>query len=261
MRLLVLGCGTSTGVPLPGCSCAVCTSTDPKNRRDRTSALITGDDGYTVLIDASTDMRHQCLRWNVTDVRAVFFTHAHSDHVCGIDDLRCFNYVHNQIIPCYMTPPTAAEVTQRFDYIFSPDQKYEGGGLAKLRVEPFNNGDIISIGSISFQTFPLRHGHWEVSGFRIGELGYATDCKVVPPSSIQLLKGVRYLILDGLREGPSHPTHLTINEAIAVAQQIGAEKTFLTHMTHSVDYQEVSRKLPEGVELCYDGMEIEFGGG
>lgn len=257
MRFQILGCGTSTGVPMPGCRCAVCLSPDPKNKRLRTSAVVRADDGRTLLIDASTDLRQQALLHGVERVDAVLFTHAHADHILGTDDLRSFNFILKRRIPCYGTPPTLAEIRRFFHYIFEPSPDYHGGALAQLDLHPIDSQRPFEAAGFAVHPFPLMHGATEVTGFRFGTLAYATDCNVITPAARETVRGVRYLILDALRYEP-HRTHFTIPEAIEVAQSIGAERTILVHMAHSIDYATVSADLPAGIELGYDGLTLDF---
>lgn len=258
MKLKILGCGTSTGVPLPGCSCEVCNSGDPFNYRDRASALVIGDDGATVLVDATPDLRQQCLKYQIKRVDAVLFTHAHADHILGTDDLRCFNFASKQALVAYASRTTAIELTRFFHYIFEPDPNYQGGGVTKLSLNCFENGDELTILSHRYKTFAVDHGGTSVTGFRLGALSYVTDCKQLREPAKAVIRGSKYLILDGLREEKPHPTHLTIEEAIALSQTLDVEQTYLTHMAHTVDYHTVSKKLPAGVALCYDGLDIDF---
>ncbi len=257
MRFTILGCGTSTGVPVPGCRCAVCLSDDPKNNRLRTSAIIQADDGRGLLLDASADLRQQALRAGVERIDAVLFTHTHADHILGTDDLRCFNFTLKRRIPCYGTDTTLAEIRRFFSYIFEPNPSYLGGALAQLDLHRIEDTVPFEAGGFSVQPFPLTHGNTPVTGFRIGSLAYATDCNSIPEKAREILRGVRYLILDGLRY-EAHRTHFTIPQAIEAAQEIGAERTILVHMTHSIDYATENPKLPPGIELGYDGLTLDF---
>ncbi len=257
MKLQILGCGTSTGVPLPGCKCKVCLSTDSKNKRTRTAAIIKHESGYNVLIDAGPDLRMQALSWNVDNVNAVLFTHAHADHIFGIDDLRSFNFVQREAIPCFGNAETLAHLRKVFAYVFEPDPDYPGGVLPQLSLQEIFSGQALELSGIQILPFNLDHVSTTVLGFRVGDVAYATDCKSIPEDSLASLAGVRFLVLSGLRY-KKHNTHLTIDEAIEYASKIGAEKTFLTHMSHDVDYQEVSAKLPKHVALAYDGLELEI---
>lgn len=256
IKLTVLGCGTSTGVPVPGCKCAVCTSADPRNNRLRTSALITIDHKFNILIDSSPDLRQQSLKYRIDHIDAVLYTHGHADHILGFDDLRSFNFISRQAIPCWATPKTLSSLRKAFSYIFSPDPNYKGGILTQISVNEFEAGQKIKIGPLDIQTFRLPHGDFEVSGFRFGNIGYVTDAKSIPEAAKQYLKGLKYLILNSLRYEPHH-THLTIPESVALAQELGAEQTYFVHMSHEVDYAEVNAKLPQGIELAYDGLVLE----
>jgi len=236
----------------------VCTSPGPRDRRNRTSGLIRLEDGRSVLIDASSDLRHQALAWGVERVDAVLFTHTHADHILGVEDLRCFNWTTGNSIPCYGSASTLAEIRRFFQYIFEPDPDYQGGALARLSLHEIAELTPFKAAGLEVLPFGLDHGRTRVTGFRIGELAYATDCNSIPAPSREALRGVRYLILDALRMDPPHPTHFTIPEAIRVAEEIGAERTIFVHMTHSVDFESVSRELPAGIELAVDGLTFEF---
>jgi len=255
-KLTILGSGTSSGVPMPGCDCLVCRSEHPGNHRLRTSALIEID-GLNILIDASTDLRQQALKFGIKRIDAVLFTHSHADHILGLDDLRSFNFVQRESIPCYGTEKTLLDLKRCFHYVFDPDPLYKGGALPQLVLHTINEHGPLAIRGrdLSLSTFPLRHGEGKVSGFRVNNLAYATDCSDIPEKSRESLQGLEYLILDGLRFR-EHSTHFTIPKAIDVAREIGAKKTYLIHTSHEVDYVAVSKELPEGIELAYDGLTL-----
>jgi len=255
--LTVLGSGTSTGVPIPGCQCSVCTSNHPKNKRLRTSALLSLGPQCNILIDTTTDFRAQALRADIRHVEAVLFTHAHADHILGIDDLRAFNFIQRRAIPCYGSARTLMEIKKLFSYVFNPDPDYIGGGIPRLALHEIDESQDIIINGFTITPFPMLHGRLPVTGFRIGDCAYATDVKQIPESSLDKLTGLKTLLLDGLRM-EEHPAHLTIPEAISLAQKIKAEKTYLIHMTHTVDFEVVSRDLPEGIELAYDGLVVNL---
>lgn len=255
MKLRILGCGTSTGVPVPGCHCPVCTSGDPKNERLRTSALFTGDDGHSVLIDAGTDLRSQALKHGVKRVDSVLFTHSHSDHILGVDDLRCFNFIQRSTINCYGTDKTLLEIERLFSYIFNSDSDYEGGLLADLSMHRIHDYKPFSIGTTTIVPLLLWHGRMPVTGFRIGDFVYATDCNSIPEESKQIMRGAKYLFLDGLRYR-EHKTHFTVDEAVAISHELEAEMTYLIHMSHDIDYKSASASLPPTVQLAFDGLEI-----
>lgn len=251
MKITILGCGTSTGVPMVGCDCAVCISADPHDKRTRASLLLRYSN-RTVLIDASTDLRLQALRQRIRRIDAVLFTHAHADHVNGIDDLRGFHFLHHEIIPCFASRETLDILQSGFSYIFS---EQDGSGYT-----PLLTGHEISA---PFELFgrkvvpiPLLHGKIVSYGYRIGNFAYLTDCSAVPEASLPLLQGLELLVIDGLR-WIEHPFHFNIGGAIAAARQIGVPRTILTHLTHQIAYCEGS-KLPPGFALAYDGMEFDL---
>lgn len=257
MKVTILGCGTSTGVPVPSCQCSVCCSKDPKNSRLRASILIETNGGKKIIVDTSSDFRQQVLRIGLNRVDAVLYTHAHADHILGLDDLRSYNFTQQEPIPCYATTTTWHGIERMFDYVFNPDKNYKGGGLAKIARNYFEPFDQIDLFGEKIETFQLMHGNMEVIGFKFGSFAYATDCNFIPEKSLQILKGVKILILDGLRHKP-HATHFTLDQAVEVSKSLGVERAIFTHYTHSVDYHETNSNLPKGNELAFDGMEIEF---
>jgi phosphoribosyl 1,2-cyclic phosphate phosphodiesterase len=248
----VLGSGTSHGVPSIGCDCDVCRSTDPRDRRTRPSILIdTG--GTNILVDTSTDLRAQAIANDVRRVDAILFTHTHADHVFGIDDVRRFNQMQKGAIPCFASADTAASLRRMFSYIFEPP-KQVGGGLPQLTLRPIAGE--FCLGGVEITPVPVFHGALPVLGFRIGSFAYLTDCNRIPEESFARLVGVRTLIVDALRRRP-HSTHFSVDEAIAAASRIGAERTWLTHICHDLGHAATCASLPAGVELAYDGLVIE----
>lgn len=256
MKLTILGSGTSTGVPVPACKCEVCTSSDPRDKRMRTSAYISTDEGQGILIDTSPDLRTQALTYNIERVDAVLLTHAHADHIMGLDDVRGYNFVKKGPIPLYGSEESLSELRRIFKYIFS-NEEYEGGLLPKITLLEINGGKPFIAAGVNITPLPLLHGRMNVLGFRIGSFAYATDCNVITDEAKKLLEGVTTIVLDGLRYEP-HNTHFTIPQAIEVSKSLGIQNVFLTHMTHSISYKRDSAKLPEGVQFAYDGLEIEF---
>lgn len=251
LKITVLGCGTSTGVPVIACDCAVCTSAHPRNRRTRPSVLLeTGE--QTILIDAGPDLREQCLREQVRRVDAVLFTHAHADHILGLDDLRIFNFRQQKAIPCFGSARTLAGLRQTFSYVFD-GKEAEGGGKPQLELIEVSGG--FKVHGLEVAAIPVAHGSLEVTAFRIGAFAYVTDCHAISEESLTRLKGVETLILDALRYR-AHPTHLSVDEAIAIAARIGAGKTYLTHLAHDIDYGAPQVNLPPGVEFAYDGLSF-----
>ena len=249
MRITVLGCGTSTGVPVLGCRCAVCTSVDPRNRRTRSSAVVHVD-GKNILIDTSTDLRAQSLANKIERVDAVLYTHAHADHICGIDDLRSFNFAQKSSIPCFGSADTIGRIKKMFDYIFDGNKgdSWKPDLSATAVDAPFEAS------GIKVTPIPISHGKAAIFGYRIGDFAYLTDCSAVPDRSVKLLRGLKVLILGALRHKP-HPTHFSIEEAIAASKIISPERTFFTHLGHSLDYA-TDNELPEGCKLAYDGLTI-----
>lgn len=253
MRATLLGCGTSTGVPVIGCDCAVCTSDDPRNQRLRTGLKLEAD-GRVLLVDTPTDLRQQALRFSLPRVDAVLYTHAHADHTLGLDELRVFNFRQGAEIPCYGSSATLDSIRRHFAYAFEPGA--EGGGKPRLDLIAVDGA--FEAAGVATTVVPVRHGSLEVLGYRWGDLAYVTDCSFMPEPSYELLRGVRWLVLGALRHRP-HATHFSIDEAIAAARRIGAERTVFTHMSHEVDFAATSAELPPGIELGYDGLVVETG--
>jgi phosphoribosyl 1,2-cyclic phosphate phosphodiesterase len=253
MIVSFLGSGTSTGVPVVGCSCRVCTSDDPRNKRLRQSVKIeTG--GKTLLIDTTPDLRLQLLRDPVARLDFILFTHSHSDHLMGLDDIRPFNFRQREVIHAFASPATAKAVRRAFSYIWNETQI--GGGKPQLELHEVD-GSFTHEG-IDIVPIPVLHGEWTILGYRIGPFAYITDTNGIPEASMKLLEGIDTLALDGLRPAPAHPTHFTIGEAVEAARRIGARATYLIHLTHDVDHGACEASLPENVRLAYDGLRLEF---
>ena len=248
----MLGSGTSTGVPVIGCGCAVCRSSDPRNRRTR-PGLRLDFEGGTVVVDTSPDFREQALRFALERVDAVLYTHAHADHVFGLDDLRIYNFRQRAPIPCFGSPDTIARLRQIFAYVFEEGQ--EGGGKPKIELVPVT-APFELLGE-RVVPVPVMHGDMPVLGFRVGSFAVVTDVSSIPPESYEAIAGVDVLVLSALRYR-AHPTHFTIEEALAAAQRIGARRTILTHLAHDVDHGDVRVPLPPGVELGHDGLVVEL---
>lgn len=252
LEIVILGSGTSTGIPVVGCRCAVCRSLDPRNQRTRCSALLRCA-GRNLLIDTSTDLRQQALREDIRHVDAVFYTHSHADHVHGIDDLRGFNVPGEKTIPLYADPDTLTSLRKNFNYIFGQSQA--SGHIPKLSLHPVDGP--VRLFGLEMIPVPLHHGSRMATGYRCGPIAYLTDCNGIPDSSLALLDDLELLILDGLRFKP-HPTHFNIPEAVSTAQLIGAKQTLLTHLSHDVDHQCHDTDLPDGINLAYDGQHFSF---
>lgn len=253
MRLVILGCGTSTGVPVIGCHCEVCSSADGRNRRTRSSLLVQSG-GKNILIDTTTDLRAQALAHGLERVDAVLYTHAHADHIHGIDDLRAFNLASgNRAIPCFGNAETIDRIRTVFGYIFRDDGR--DGWKPNLTTTAVD-GPFDLFGS-TVVPIEIMHGEATIFGFRMGPMAYLTDCSAIPPGSVEKLRGLEVLILGALRQKP-HPTHFSVGEAVEASRQVGPKRTIFTHLGHNLDYSRDNRALPDGVELAYDGMVIEL---
>jgi phosphoribosyl 1,2-cyclic phosphate phosphodiesterase len=259
LKLRFLGTGTSFGIPVIGCRCAACSSKDPRDRRTRHGALLSSDDGARiVLIDTPTELREQLLITKVDHIDAVWYTHAHADHTHGIDDVRIFCSSPETRLSIYADPACAENLLRRFDYIFDESRRAPGGPRALVELNTIPRDGIVPIAGFDFVPLPVPHGDTEVFGFRVGSLGYITDAKTLTPEVQQRLQGVRFLVLNALWFGRPHPTHLNVEEAVEVARTIGAEQTYLTHLTHRVTHAELLEKLPPGIAPAYDGLEVVF---
>ena len=250
--LTVLGSGTSMGVPTIGCSCAVCHSTDPHDRRTRPSILLEFD-GKVVLVDTTPDFREQAIRERITKIDAVLYTHTHADHILGIDDLRPLSYHHDGRIPLYARPEATEFLRNMFRYIFDADYKF--GGLARLELKPIA-GPFELFGK-RFEPIPIIHGETEIYGYRFGSAAYLTDFSEIPEASLASLQGLDVLFLDGLRHTP-HPTHSTVENSIRIAERLRAKRVFFTHICHDLSHEATNAVLPPQVRLSYDGMKLEF---
>lgn len=252
MKLTLLGTGTSQGVPVIGCPCDVCQSNDPRDNRLRTSALV--QDGHTTIcIDAGPDFRTQMLREKVHTLDAVLFTHAHKDHTAGLDDVRPFIFRLERPMTLYGTEATFQSLRQEYAYAFA-EEKYPGApsfDLVELHGGPFR------IGGIPIIPIPVLHHQMPVLGYRFGDIAYVTDANEIPESSMELLSGVKILILNALRI-EKHYSHFNLEEAIQVVEKVKPERSYFTHISHLMGkHGEVSNQLPEGIQLGYDGLEIE----
>ncbi len=258
MKLTFLGTGTSFGIPVIGCDCAACTSSDPRDARTRHGAIVEAEGGGRLLVDAPPELRLQLLAAGVDRLDAVWFTHAHADHIHGIDDLRIFT-VRQGDMPAYAAPEHQGALTRYFPYVF--DDGYEppkGSSKPRLKLHDFHAGECVSIVGQEFIPLAVPHGPSTVYGFRVGPLGYITDGKSLPPPTMEALRGVRVLVLNALWFGKAHPSHFNVEEAVEASREVGAERTFLTHLTHRVTHAELLERLPSGVEPAYDGLTVEI---
>jgi phosphoribosyl 1,2-cyclic phosphate phosphodiesterase len=257
MKLRFLGTGTSFGVPVIGCRCAVCTSDDPRDRRTRHAALVR-EEGRTLLVDTPPELRLQLVAAGVRGVDAVWYTHTHADHVHGVDDLRVFSERGGQALPVYAHEQDAAVLASRFAYVFDPTiHPLEGTSKPEAELHYFRSYEPVRVAGFELLPLPVPHGPVKVHGFRVGGLGYITDGKLLPPRTEEALRGVRVLVLNALWWGKPHPTHFSVEEACETAGRLGAERTYLTHLSHRASQAELDRRLPAGVAAAYDGLEVE----
>ncbi len=255
MRLTFLGTGTSFGVPQIGCGCAVCRSTDPRDKRSRSGALIEAG-GSTILIDTPPELRLQLIAGGFSRVDAVLYTHEHADHTNGIDDLRMFSVRQRRALPIYGPPETLERLRASFSYIFDDVRPYEGTSKPSLALHAIEPDAAIDVAGVEVLPLAFRHGHIRVFGYRIGGLAYVTDVKAIPDAERGRLQGLDVLVLNALWWRP-HPTHLSIGEAIETARSLGARRTYLTHLTHETGHAELAGQLPEGIFPAYDGLTVE----
>ena len=258
MKLTFLGTGTSFGVPQIGCHCRVCRSADPRDRRSRVGAVVETDGGTRILIDTPPELRLQLIATGIDRVDAVLFTHGHADHTHGVDDIRAISVRRAAPLPIYGSRQTLDELAARFPYIFDDNVRplpgtYTPEGNARA-LEP----DVpVTIGDVEVTPVLVPHGHAEVFAYRIGPLAYVTDAKRVPPEAVATLRGARVLVINALFH-TEHPTHLSIPEAIRAAGEIGAERTYLTHLTHEALHADLEAELPRGIQPAFDGLVVRI---
>ncbi len=251
MRLTMLGVGSSAGTPMIGCQCATCTSSDKRNNRTRCSCLIELDNGKTILIDTGPDLRQQALREGLTRIDAVLYTHTHADHLHGIDDLRAFCQIQREQIPLYGSPQTIAHIADKFAYTLREPGNF--WDLPVLKAIPISGA--FQLFDQTIEPIPIKHGNNDIYGYRIGNIAYLTDMSVIEASSLALLKGVKILLLDCLRHMP-HYSHINLEQSLHYASLINAETTYLIHMTHELEYVELSAQLASNILVGYDGLKL-----
>ncbi|MCB1159320.1 MAG: MBL fold metallo-hydrolase, partial [Leptospiraceae bacterium] len=249
-----LGTGTSHGVPLIACTCKTCSSDNPKNTRYRTSVFLEVENTH-ILIDTPPEFRLRALEYGIEKIDTVLFTHAHSDHCSGLDDIRRFNEIQKASIPIYGNSESLIDLRKRFQYIF--EQTQEGGGKPKITLSLIQNEQEFYLGSLAILPLTVLHGTIPVTAFRIQNFAYMTDVSEIPDSVFPLLKGLEILVLDALRTEP-HPTHFNLSQAIEAAMKIGAKKTYFTHISHRLEHEETEKNLPDGMFMAYDGLELEI---
>lgn len=253
LTITFLGTGTSQGVPIIGCGCEVCSSIDYRDKRLRSSIHILNGH-ISIVVDTGPDFRQQVLRENIEHLDAVLFTHAHRDHTAGLDDVRAYNFKQNIHMPVYGSEATLKQLRQDFAYIFGPDNY---PGLPRLQLHPVS-GRPFFIDNLEIIPLAVYHYKLPVLGFRIGRFAYITDANNIPDETLQRLTGVEVLVLNALQREP-HISHFNLDEAIAMAQLIGAQKTYFTHISHKLGlHRDVEKELPEKIELAWDGLRIQL---
>ena len=250
LEAVVLGCGTSHGVPMIGCDCEVCTSDDPRNKRMRSSLFLSGE-GYNVLIDCPPEMRLQLCREGISEIDRVLITHSHADHVMGMDDLRRIYEITRKPVQVYAQPDVLEDIRRIYRYAFKPPEQV-GGGLPSYELHPVD-----AMLEPDIEVFEVMHGTLAVLGIKVRGFAYLTDVSCIPPGIEQRLRDSETLIIDATRRKP-HPTHFNLEQALEVIERLQPAKAYLTHLSHDYDYAEMNANLPGGTELSYDGLRISI---
>lgn len=250
MKITFLGTGTSDGVPLLGCNCEVCTSKDKRDKRTRTSILITHN-SKNYIVDTSLDFRAQLLREKVNNIECVFYTHHHADHSSGIVDLRALNFTMKKSVNCYGNKPTVEILTDKYDYFFKPTQN--GGGLPKVNF--YDIAGPFEIDELKIIPIPIKHGVLNILGYRFNNFSYITDSSYISERSLNLIRGSDILVLNALRYRP-HTTHLSLQEAVNIADKLKVKKVYFTHMTHDILHRRLLKELPKNMKPAYDGLSF-----
>ena len=253
MKITFLGTGTSHGIPMIGCKCNVCTSTNPKDQRYRCSILIETQE-KRILIDTPPELRLQMIREDLDYVDSILFTHSHADHVFGLDDVRRFNDFTHKALPCFGNKECLDTIRQAFEYIFIKTQK--GGGKPKIDLNIVDSE--FETQGIKIIPIPVKHGIVDVYGYRIGNFAYVTDCSYIPETSFKLLKGIKLLVLGVVRPTP-HECHFSLDEGFEVVRRLKPEMTYYTHIAHKLAHDETNSALPNNIQLAYDGLKLTFG--
>jgi phosphoribosyl 1,2-cyclic phosphate phosphodiesterase len=258
LKLTFLGTGTSFGVPVIGCRCRVCSSKDPRDRRSRVGAVVETDAGTRLLIDTPPELRLQLVETGIDSVDAVLFTHDHADHVHGIDDIRAISVRRDGPLPMYGAADVLDRLAHRFPYIFDDDiRPLPGTSKPEGHAIPLVEDEEVLIGDALVRPVAVPHGRTSVYAYRIGPLAYVTDAKSIPPHAAERLRGAKVLVINALFR-TAHPTHLSLGEAVRLSQELGAERTYLTHLTHDNLHADLEAELPRGVSPAFDGLVVRI---
>ena len=256
MKLTFLGTGTSFGVPQIGCGCRVCRSPDPRDKRTRVGAVVETNGGTRLLIDTPPELRVQLIANGIDRVDAVLFTHDHADHTHGLDDVRAISVRRDGPLPMYGSAETMATLGRKFAYVFDEAMRpLPGTSKPEGRAHVLVENETVSIGDVQVTPVLVPHGRAKVFGYRIGPIAYVTDAKSIPPEAFERLAGAKVLVINALFR-TEHPTHLSVSEAVAVARQLGAERTYLTHLTHENFHADLEAELPRGIAPAFDGLTV-----
>jgi phosphoribosyl 1,2-cyclic phosphate phosphodiesterase len=252
--ILVLGSGTSVGVPMIGCGCKVCHSADSRDKRLRPSVLLRLGE-KRVLIDSAPDFRYQALRYNIDRLDAILYTHSHADHILGLDDVRPFNFMQKNDIPIYASADALHTIRRTFQYVF--DDGPSESSRPRLTANVFDSAPL-QVAGVEIQPVKVNHGKGVAHGFRFGDCAYLTDHSGIPPASMEMLQGLDVLFLDALRHNP-HPTHSTVEESLCTVEKLKPKRAFFTHISHDLMHATLAERLPANVQIAYDGLEIAIG--
>lgn len=256
MKVTVLGSGTSHGVPVPGCPCAVCLSNDPKNKRCRPAIVVTTDSGANLLVDTPPELRLQLLASHVTRLDAILYTHSHADHIFGLDDVRSFNLRQNMVMPIYAEPDVQRDIRRIYEYIFKETQA--GGGKPRIELMDLEPNRSLTLNGVEILPLRVYHGTLPILAFKFGRrFAYVTDVSRIPDETWPHLQGLDLLILDAVRREP-HETHFHLDAALDVVRRLRPGRTLFTHLSHEYDHDAVNRELPAGVELAFDTQVVEI---
>ncbi len=252
-KLIFLGTGTSSGVPVPGCKCEVCMSSDPRDKRLRSSIFIESGAGTKILVDIGPDFRYQALKYMIDWIEGILITHSHQDHIGGLDEVRQYNFLMKRNIDVFGNKTALKEIRARFGYIFKKTQ--EGGGKPKINLNCVRKD--FNIKELKITPISVIHGTIPIFGYRIGSLAYITDASIIPEKGMKKIYGTKLLVINALRR-EAHPTHFNLDEALKLSKIIKPEKTYLIHLTHNFLHERDSLTLPQGIYFAFDGLTVEF---